>query len=229
MHILPLLILALLLSCTASKKERKPEEQTTPPQTPEYLPNPMGASPATKSTSGRTDGRMRGRDTGPGKYTTSQDDTGKETAQHEDTNKIEDDKETVQHEDAGKVGEGTQPEQPEQPDEGTQPEQPEESEEAEETAEPEVLSVKLSFVASDDVLYPQLEFSEQYLAEISDVELKHTRAVTLKLEDNAQTLASKGIKLPKMAFWLKLKWGDKTCHERIEVEDMTQVTEVLCR
>ena len=209
MHILPLLMLALLLSCTASKKERPPEErppdkQTTPP---EYVPTKRGVSPTTESSSRRGDGKAEIRDTG----------AGKETVQHEDPGKVEGGKETVQHEDTGKV------------EESEEPDQPEEVEEEVAEPEPEVLTVKLSFIASDDALYPRLEFSEQYLVEIRDVELSHAGEVTLKLEDKAYAWAGKGIKLPPMAFWLKLKWGDKTCLERIEVEDMTQVTEVSCR
>jgi len=227
MHILPLLMLALLLSCTASKKERPPEEpppdkQTTPP---EYVPTKRGVSPTTESSSRRGDGKAEIRDTG----------AGKETVQHEDPGKVEGGKETVQREDTGKADEGKEPEQPEDTgkvEESEEPEAPEEAEEVEEEVaepEPEVLSVKLSFIASDDALYPQLEFSEQYLVEISAVELSHAGEVTLKLRDNAHTWESKGIKLPPMAFWLKLKWGDKTCFKSVEVEDMTQVTEVLCR
>ena len=226
MHILPLLMLALLFSCTASKKERQPpEERTTPPPPPEYVPTKQGGSPSTKSTSSRGDGKAKVRDTG----------AGKETVQHEDQGKVEGGKETVQHEDPGKAEEGEEPEQPEDPgkvEEGEEPEQPEGVEEAEEEVaepEPEVLTVKLSFIASDEALYPLLEFSEQYLVEIRDVELSHAGEVTLKLEDKAYAWENKGIKLPPMAFWLKLKWGDKTCLERVEVEDMTQVTEVLCR
>ena len=130
---------------------------------------------------------------------------------------MEESEEPDQPEDTGKV------------EESEEPDQPEEVEEEVAEPEPEVLTVKLSFIASDDALYPRLEFSEQYLVEIRDVELSHAGEVTLKLEDKAYAWAGKGIKLPPMAFWLKLKWGDKTCLERIEVEDMTQVTEVSCR
>lgn len=223
MHILPLLILALLLSCTASKKESPPEERTPEKQAtpPEYLSTRKGVeSPTDTSSPRRDDGKSMPRDTGAGKYIPPQDDKVGE--------------ETVQHEETGKVEESEEPEQPEETDkveEDEEPEQTEEAEESEEVAEPEpeVLTVKLSFIASDDALYPQLEFSEQYLVEISDIELSHAREVTLKLEDKAYAWENKGIKLPTMAFWLKLKWGDKTCLERIEVEDMTQVTEVSCR
>ena len=217
MHILPLLILALLLSCTASKKQRKQSEQPLPFTTPTYLP-PQKSSPNSflPVVKGKP---SKGHDeTG----TATEQNKGKDPNQHEAAGK-----EPIQNEETGKLEEGKYSEKQVEP---------EEIEEAKKltdidpvTPVEEVLSVKLSFATIDGGLYPLLEFSEQYLVEISDIELRHAGEVTLKLEDNTSKFESQGIKLPTLVFWLKLKWRDKTCHERIEVEDMTQTMEVLCQ
>ena len=217
MHILPLLILALLLSCTASKKQRKQSEQPLPFTTPTYLP-PQKSSPNSflPVVKGKP---SKGHDeTG----TATEQNKGKDPNQHEAAGK-----EPIQNEETGKLEEGKYSEKQVEP---------EEIEEAKKltdidpvTPVEEVLSVKLSFATIDDVLYPMLEFSEQYLIEISDIELRHAGEVTLKLEDNTSKFEAQGIKLPPLVFLLTLKWRDKTCHERIEVEDMTQTMEVLCQ
>ncbi len=217
MHILPLLILALLLSCTASKKQRKQSEQPMPFTTPTYLP-PQKSSP--NSFLPMVKGKpSKGHDeTG----TATEQDKGKDPNQHEDAGK-----EPIQNEETGKEETGKYSEKQ------VEPEKTEEEKKliAIDPVTPveEVLSVKLSFATIDGGLYPLLEFSEQYLVEISDIELRHAGEVTLKLEDNTSKFESHGIKLPPLVFWLKLKWRDKTCHERIEVEDMTQTMEVLCQ
>lgn len=205
MHILPLLMLTLLLSCTADKKGRKQADQEDTPTPPTYMPTQKGSPNASRQADKRTlnkesDGTKQEETVqGKGKEHTKNENTSKVTAQDEDKGS----KETAQ-------------------DEGKEPEKIV-------APEPEVLSVKLSFAVDNDVLYPLLEFSEQYLVEISDVELRHVGQVTLKLEDEAYTFENKGIKIPPMEFVLKLKWRDKTCHERIEVKDMMQTTEVLCQ
>ena len=218
MHILPLLILALLLSCTASKKQRKQSEQPLPFKTPTYLP-PQKSSPNSFLPVVKGKPRKGHDDTG----TATEQDKGKDPNQHEDAGK-----EPIQNEETGKEETGKYSEKQGEPDK---------TEEAKKlltdidpvTPVEEVLSVKLSFATIDGGLYPLLEFSEQYLVEISDIELRHAGEVTLKLEDNTSKFEAQGIKLPPLVFWLKLKWRDKTCHERIEVEDMTQTMEVLCQ
>lgn len=172
MHILPLLILALLLSCTASKKQRKQSEQPMPFTTPTYLP-PQKSSP--NSFLPMVKGKpSKGHDeTG----TATEQDKGKDPNQHEDAGK-----EPIQNEETGKEETGKYSEKQ------VEPEKTEEEKKliAIDPVTPveEVLSVKLSFATIDGGLYPLLEFSEQYLVEISDIELRHAGEVTLKLEDN---------------------------------------------
>lgn len=215
MHILPLLMLTLLLlSCTADKKGRKQADQVDTPTPPTYMPTQKGSP----NTSRQGDKRTSNKESDGTKQEETVQGKGKEHTKNEDTGKV-----TAQ--DEGKVGKETAQ------DEGKGGKETEEGKEPEKIVapEPEVLSVKLSFAVDNDVLYPLLEFSEQYLVEISDVELRHVGQVTLKLEDEAYTFENKGIKIPPMEFVLKLKWRDKTCHERIEVKDMMQTTEVLCQ
>ena len=235
MHILPLLILALLLSCTASKKKRdNKKERPQPSQT--YLPStrgsplPMHPRASNKREEDRVDtykGDEEPVQQDHGKEETVQQDHGKEETVQQDHGK----EETVQQ-DHGKeetVQQDHGKEETVQQDDGKNP--PEKIE-PEKPAAPEldagVLSVKLSFAPSDNILVPLLEFSEQHRLEIRDIELEHY-GTTLTLPTAVHKFESSGIKIPPLTFLLELQWRDKTCHERIEVTDMAQTVEVTCR
>ena len=210
MHILPLLILALLLSCTASKKKRdNKKERPQPSQT--YLPSKRGSPLPThpRASNKREEDRV---DTYKGDEEPVQQDHGKEETVQQGHGKGETGQQDHGKEETGQQGHGKNP-----------PEKP---------ATPEldagVLTVKLSFATIDNSLYPLLEFSEQHLLEISDIELEHY-GTTLTLPTAAHKFESNGIKVPPLTFLLELQWRDKTCSKRIEVIDMTQTVEVICR
>ena len=221
MHILPLLILASLLSCTASKKESKRAEQPLPSATPMYLPTQQGSPKPLRPAGARRPTQRHTQHEETGKVHTQREETGKVHTQHEDTGKVHTQHEDTgkahtQHEDSGKEETGKEP--PVALDEPEKPTEP----------EPGVLSVQLSFRTIDAVLYPWLEFSGPDQDKVRDIELSHV-AATLKLEDSMYTLQAKGIELPPLQFWLTLTWRDSNCIEKIEVENMTKTMEVLCQ
>ena len=235
MHILPLLLLALLLSCSANKKKSNSKDEETPRTRQTYLPFVQNTPNPTRTHSANT---RRGSASKETKQDHRQDyrqdhvqNDGKEPHVQRDGKEPH-----VQRD--GKEphvqNEGKQPhvqnegKQPHVQNEGKQPHVQNEGKIEADKHDTEVpLTVKVSFVANDGVLSPQLEFPQPYVHEIRDIALTH-RVARLALPAVAYKFKSKGIAIPPLTYSLQLKWRDKTCYESIEVKDMTQTLEVIC-
>lgn len=235
MHILPLLALTLLLACPSKKpKKTKPPTQTTPttylpspPHSPPSLPTAPGAQLGTDTLQreqNQTDLNQRkdvNQDINQGvnqdvNQTTVADtgkgggkggtDTGKGGKGSTDTGKT------------GKTGKTDEDKDGKRPPKEDKP--PEVDEDTDEK-----LVVKLRFANKGGKLYPVLDFGDNDLTKISEVELTHTGG-RLKLLRGATSFMRQAVPLP-LTLWLNLELdGDGCGSEKIVLENVDGETAV---